>query len=115
MPSAPLWVNANVRWPDQASGCTNIIGCQAYVMVAVHDAATKAVIPGFEEDKCVITDAAGPMLPLRWAGSTDIAGRLVTLRGYFRESVVYAIGTGNDTRLQLVGGRDRIVIQTIYY
>ena len=69
-------------------------------MVAVHDAATKAVIPGFEEDKCVITDADGPMLPLRWAGSTDIAGRLVTLRVYFRESVVYAIGTGNDTRLR---------------
>ena len=29
----------------------------------------------------------------------DIAGQLVTLRVYFRESVVYAIGTGNDTRL----------------
>ena len=99
MPSAPLWVNANVSWPDQASGCTNFVGCQAYVMVAVHDAGTKAVIPGFEAAKCVIMDADGPMLPLRWAGSMDIANQLVTLRVYFRESVVYAIGVGNDTRL----------------
>jgi hypothetical protein len=42
------------------------MGCAAYIMVAVLDAATGVVIPGFERENCILKNASGTRLPLSW-------------------------------------------------
>ena len=90
-----LWINMDAHWgaPLPTGGCDE--GCQAYVMVEVLDAITKQVVPGYEKEKCVITNADDTMFPLRWNGTaaTGMAvRRSVQFRVYFRDAVVYAIG-----------------------
>ena len=64
-------------------------------MVAVLDARTAAVIPGYERGKCVLFDVNATRHRLGWDGA-PAAGiakdRPVRLRIYFRDAVVYALG-----------------------
>jgi hypothetical protein len=57
---------------------------------------TGAPLPGFEKQKCVFMDQDGLRLPLDWDGRSPPPGALVALRIYYRDAVVYAIGTGAD-------------------
>ena len=36
------------------------------VMVALHDASSGAVVPGYEKEACVFTHVDGTRLPLTW-------------------------------------------------
>ena len=68
-------------------------------MVSVNDPQTGTAFPGFEKERCVFMDTDSLRLPLRWnnfTGTTPpgpvLTGRHVSLRVYFRDSTVYAIG-----------------------
>lgn len=118
MPPAPkssLWVEADVRWGQKAApfgdmdwcvgGCNGVGGSDeahaAYLLVSMHDA-SGAVIPGFERSQCAFTNVSG-RLPLRWAANASsssavaatgasLAGTRVSLRFYFRDATVFAVG-----------------------
>ena len=93
MPSTPLWLNANVSWSTPYDGLGgSSAGYQACVMVCV--LVGGVVAPGFEKEKCVLMDVDGVQLPLQWGsepnGHTSVlAGRLVSLRIYFRDSIMF--------------------------
>ena len=106
MPAAGLYINADSHWtvppnaPLDANGHPETCdeGCAAYVMVALHDAVTKLVVPGHEKEACIFMDQDHPRLPLRWGsetGSTS-AGKQVFLRVYYRDATVFAVGHDGD-------------------
>lgn len=77
---------------------------QAYIMVEMRDAAGDAVVGGRTRDKCVLLDVDGAQIPLKWEGEEAHApvavGTRVTLRVFFRDATIYAVGsgTGSDGR-----------------
>jgi hypothetical protein len=106
MPGKSLWVNADAHWmvpphtPLDKDGLpiTCDEGCAAYVMVALHDGLSGALVPGYEKEGCVFTHVDGTRLPLRWGGRTGsaLAGKTVFLRVYYRDATIYAIGHDAD-------------------
>lgn len=91
MPRADLCLNAAVPSPERpfAAG-------QAYVMAAVLDDRGQPV-PGFESEKCVVKNADGIDLPLRWDGKSarELAGRKISLRLYLRGANIYGVTSGS--------------------
>jgi hypothetical protein len=64
-------------------------------MVALHSAATGAVVKGFEKEGCVFMGEDGTRLPLRWrgeSGASAMGGQPVFLRIYYRDATVFAVG-----------------------
>jgi len=55
-----------------------------------------SAIHGFERERCIFQNRNDTRLPLSWDGkaTTALAGRLISLRFYFRDAAIYAIGTG---------------------
>jgi len=93
MPRKPLVLNAAAPWHgDKASDAQR----QAYIMAELLDKRDKP-IPGFEREKCIVQNADGLRLPLRWSGSDSarLAGRTVSLRFYLRDATIYAVGTAD--------------------
>lgn len=102
----PLFLEADAYWGQKAAvfgdkdwcrgGCNGVGGSDeghaAYVMVEAQDAATGAVIPGYEREKCMYLNKGG-QLPLTWVNSTTtgLQGKTVVMRVFFREATVYAI------------------------
>ena len=67
----------------------------AYVMVALHSAATGAVVKGFEKEGCVFMGEDDTWLPLRWrgeSGASAMGGQPVFLRIHYRDATVFAVG-----------------------
>lgn len=99
-------MNADVHWtwpphaPLDKDGrpLTCDEGCAAYLMVALHDAATGKVVAGYEKEQLVFTDVDGTRLPLDWKGKTgsELAGKTVYLRIFYRDATVFAVGHGGD-------------------
>lgn len=87
MPAADLRLNAAIPSPDRPFARS-----QAYVMAAVLDG-NGAVVPGFEAEKCVLQNADGLDLPLRWGdrSARELAGRQVRLRILLRSANLYAV------------------------
>ena len=66
----------------------------AYVMVALHSAATGAVVKGFEKEGCVFMGEDDTRLPLQWrgeSGASAMGGQPVFLRIH-RDATVFAVG-----------------------
>jgi hypothetical protein len=98
LPAKGLTLNADIRWYRPPPQLTCNQGCQAYVMVALLDAATGTQIPGYERRNCVLYDVDGQALPLIWkTNSTGTVmpprppGALVSLRISWRSAVVYGV------------------------
>ena len=92
-----LWLNAAAKWMSgRAPGDSCDEGCQAYIMVEMRDATGHAVVGGRARNKCVILDMDGPRLPLRWIGVDKAVevGTRVTLRIFFRDATIFAVGSG---------------------
>ena len=55
-----------------------------------------AVVGGRSRDKCVLLDVDGPKLPLKWEGVGEpvALGTRVTLRIFFRDATIFAVGSG---------------------
>jgi hypothetical protein len=87
MPAADLLLNAAIPSPDRPFATQ-----QAYVMTAVLDENGK-VIPGFEQDKCLIKSGDQIDLPLRWGDKSarELAGKKISLRFYLRSANIYAV------------------------
>ena len=71
----------------------------AYIMVALHSAQTGEVIKGFEKEACVFMDVNGTRLPLRWSGksgNSEVAGKQVFLRIFYRDSSIFAVGVEDE-------------------
>ena len=87
MPEADISLNAAVPSPDRAFATD-----QAYIMVAALDEEGN-VIPGFEQEKCLIQNEDRIDLPLRWneRSARELAGRMISLRFYLRSANVYAV------------------------
>ena len=104
--ASALYVNADVHWsapPNAPLGkdgkpLTCDEGCAAYLMVALHDAATGKAVAGYEKEGCVFTDVDSTRLALRWKGKTgsELAGKAVFLRMFYRDATVFAIGAEGD-------------------
>jgi hypothetical protein len=94
VPSKPLWVNADVHWDGPPEACFD--GCAAYLMVAALDGKSGAVLPGYEEGRCVMMNVNSTRLMLAWNGSKPLheehAGNLVRLRLFYRDATVFALG-----------------------
>ena len=71
-------------------------GCQAYLMVEMRDADGRAVVGGRSRDKCVMLDVDDTQLPLKWENVSEpvALGTRVTLRIYFRDATIFAVGSG---------------------
>ena len=100
LPAAPLAVNVDTAWQVPAAQCDPLNElCQAYVMAALLDARTGAVIPGYEAaNNTVIRGIDGTAIELRWGNDNTTtaaldAGREVRLRFTFRDAVLYSVGT----------------------
>ena len=103
-----LWVNADASWGEKPElstkdwcpgGCNGVGGSDearaAYLMFELLDAENSKTIPGFEQNRSLITNASGPRLPITWAnkeGGVLVPGTPVKLRVYMRDATVYAIG-----------------------
>ena len=95
---AGLVINADARWGRalRTGGCDE--GCAAYIMAELRDAQTGRALPGFERNSSIpILNATGTQLPLLWQRSSTAAmalraGTNVTLRVFFRDATVYAVG-----------------------
>jgi len=85
MPGRPLQLNATI---PSGSGLFQ----QAYVMVELLDAAGKTV-PGYEREKCLLRGVDDTRIPLLWENrdGTELAGRELSLRFYFRAARLYAV------------------------
>jgi hypothetical protein len=108
MPAAGLYLNADAAWPGVAAGAAELYcdeRCQAYVMVAVVEPGPAGrALPGFEAERCVLTNINGLRIPLRWArgdgggggGGALVApvpaGRVMALRIYYRAATVFSVG-----------------------
>jgi hypothetical protein len=90
MPAAPLFLNATARWVGQKESL--FLQRQAYIMVELIDGEGRT-IPGYEKENCVFGDVDASDLPLVWAGTkgTELAGKTVQLRFYFRNARIYAV------------------------
>jgi len=88
MPGTPLSLNAAAAHSKAPS--TNMHK-QAYLMAELQDAEGSA-IEGYECERCAFLDVDQPDLPLRWGGKdgTELAGKQVRLRLFFRDATVYA-------------------------
>ncbi len=86
-PGRPLALNAAIPSPERAYG-TN----QCYVMVAALDERGNA-LPGFEKENCILRNADGIDLPLKWNGkdTSALAGSRMRLRFYLRAASVYSV------------------------
>lgn len=87
MPPAELRLNAAVPSPDRL-----FASAQAYVTVALLDE-NGAVIPGFEADKCVLSNIDRRDIPLRWGDKSarELAGKTIRLRFTLRSATIYAV------------------------
>lgn len=93
-----IYINANVSWPSHhgdhsgnPEGCDE--GCAAYLMAELLDT-NGNVFPGYSRDQCIILNHDGLELPLQWKGAIPLlGGTAVTLRVYFRDSIIYSVGT----------------------
>lgn len=99
VPPKPLWVNADVHWDGTTDGpsfggCFE--GCAAYLMVAVLNGTTDAVLPGYEERRCVMMNVDSTRLMLAWNGSKPLheqhVGESIRLRLFYRDATVFAVG-----------------------
>ena len=106
MPSEPLWINAHALWEgdDHTGGCDE--GCAAYIMIELIDAESGAIIPGYEKEKCIMVNVDGLRLPVVWKKKaadfgvedaddltgTELAGKEIKMKIYFRDATIYAIG-----------------------
>jgi len=97
-----IWLSFDAHWtasvpdappPHHAAFSDCDEGCAAYVMVALLDAASGAVVPGFEKERCVHMNANEQRLHLLWQTRSPPPGTY-KLRIYFRDAVVYATGVG---------------------
>lgn len=91
MPAGDLLLNAAAPAPERAFATQ-----QAYIMAAVLDD-KGAVVPGFEQDACVLQKADAIDLPLLWKNRSarELAGRRVSLRFYLRSANIYAVSVNN--------------------
>ena len=90
MPEKGLTLDADVLYlPGEGD-----IG-RAYVMAELHDENGK-VLPGYEREKCLIENQQGQALPLLWEGKngSELNGRQVRTRFYFREAKLYSLSSG---------------------
>jgi hypothetical protein len=87
MPAGDLMLNAAAPAPERAFATQ-----QAYIMVSVLDE-TGTVVPGFEADKCLITNADEIDLPLLWGGRSarELAGKTCRLHFQLRSANIYAV------------------------
>jgi hypothetical protein len=94
MPAADLQLNAAIPSPERP-----FAGQQAYVMAAVVDDQGQ-IVPGYEPEKCVLQNADGVDLPLRWNGQSarDLAGRTLSLRFFLRSASIYAVTSAAAAR-----------------
>ena len=69
-------------------------------MVEMRDEAGDSVVGGRTRDRCVLLDVDGPQIPLKWDGETGrtpvALGARVTLRVFFRDATIFAIGSGTS-------------------
>jgi len=89
MTQADVLLNAAVPSPDRAFATE-----QGYIMVSVLDE-RGVVVPGFEEDKCLIQRADQTALPLVWNGKSarELAGQTIRLHFRLRSANIYAVTT----------------------
>ncbi len=66
-------------------------------MVALHDK-SGTVVPGYEKEHCVFMHVDGTRLPLTWGGKTgsEMTGKEVQMRVYYRDATIFAIGHDGD-------------------
>jgi hypothetical protein len=65
--AAALTLNAAARWGrDSATVEKCDEECAAYLMVEVQQARSGEAVPGYEREKCLLTDVDSLALPLRW-------------------------------------------------
>tara|TARA_B110000208_G_scaffold123260_1_gene150400 strand:+ start:99 stop:1910 length:1812 start_codon:yes stop_codon:yes gene_type:complete len=106
--STQLWLNADASWRGApiTGGCDE--GCAAYVMVELRDAASDAVLPGYDRAGCRLYNVSDTHIALKWeselALQTSVASSLqeqqlptvtvkrVRARIFFRDAIVYALG-----------------------
>ena len=81
-----------------SQGLCHSEGCQAYLMVEMRDADGRAVVGGRSRDKCVMLDVDDTQLPLKWENVSEpvALGTRVTLRIYFRDATIFAVGSGEE-------------------
>jgi hypothetical protein len=112
-PGTPMWVEADAYWGQKTvfgeqdwcpGGCNGVGGSDearsAYLQAEMWDEATQKVLPGFEKANCVFTNKGG-RLDLTWSSNNtlseemlkEVAGKAVSVRFYFRDATLYAIGT----------------------
>ena len=67
-------------------------------MVEMRDADGRAVVGGRSRDKCVMLDVDDTQLPLKWENVSEpvALGTRVTLRIYFRDATIFAVGSGEE-------------------
>ncbi len=87
VPPTGLALNAAVPSADRPFAAQ-----QAYVSVAVLDEEGN-VVPGFEADRCVLTEMDRRDLPLKWGerSAAELAGRTVRLRFRLRSAAIFAV------------------------
>jgi hypothetical protein len=85
MPDKTLLLNASV---PNGHGLFH----QAYVQVELHDE-RNIVIPGYEQDKCLLQSIDDTRIPLRWGDKTgkELSGKKVSLRFHLRSARIYAL------------------------
>lgn len=68
---------------------------RAYLMAELRDETNRA-IPGYERTKCLFENKDGRALPLAWDGKTgsDLNGKKLHLRLYFRDAKLYSVSGG---------------------
>jgi hypothetical protein len=100
---AGLSLNADARWGQDSAivqRCDE--ECAAYVMVEVQQRSPSGpnkgelvVVPGYEREKCLLTDVDSLALPLRWRGDAArtslLPGAEVSLRILFRDATIFSL------------------------
>jgi hypothetical protein len=86
----------NARLPGKGYPKSPFLGQnQAYVMAELVDELDK-VFPGYDREQCIIQgEPDAPDIPLRWKGrdGSELAGKRMRLRFYFRAADIFAVTT----------------------
>lgn len=94
MPAADLQLNAAIPSLDRPFAKP-----QAYVTVALLDE-KGAVIPGFEAEKCALSNINRRDIPLKWGDKSarELAGKTVRLRFMIRGATIFAVASNSVSK-----------------